>query len=220
MNWRHLMLIILISTLASCSLIPENNPTPASFTSIPTSPVILTYTPTPVVALSTPSPAVEPTLESTATPTSEPKFTPSPTPSYVYDIQMGSPAVVANFLHPDVGCNYTGIGGQVFGKDGKPISDLIVVKVTGTLEGKDVEYLAVTGGHPALGPGGYEIALADHLTGSTNTLFLQLFDLNGIPQSQNISFNTYSDCTKNLIILNFVKASNVIRNYIPVVINK
>jgi hypothetical protein len=146
--------------------------------------------------------------------------TPSPTALYDYGIQVGSPAVVANFLHPDAGCNYTGIGGQVFRIDGKPIGYQIVVKVTGTIEDKDVEFLAVTGGYPALGPGGYEITLADHLAGTNNSLFLQLFDLNGIAVSPLISFNTYSDCTKNLVVLNFVEASTVTKYYIPIIINK
>jgi hypothetical protein len=220
MNWRHLLITILMPTLASCSLMTPDNPPPATFTSTPTSPLITTYTPTPGVTLSTPSPPVKPTLEPTATQTNEPTTTPSPTPSYGYDMQIGSPVVVENFLRPDAGCNYTGIGGQVFGKDGKPVTDLIVVKVTGAIEGKEVEFLTVTGGFPALGPGGYEITLADHLAGSNNSLFLQLFDLNGVAQSLNISFNTYPDCTKNLVILNFVKASSVIRNYIPAVIYK
>jgi hypothetical protein len=220
MNWRHLMILFFIITLASCSLAPGNNPTPIVTTSLPSTTSIPTEIPTHEVVTFTPAPSEEPTSSATAIPTSQPTVTPSPAPAYAYDIQIGSPAGVANFLRPDAGCNYTGIGGQVFGKDGKPISDLIVVKVTGTLEGKDAEYLAVTGGFPALGPGGYEITLADHLSGSNKTLFIQLFDLNGVAQSPIVSFNTFPDCTKNLIILNFVQASTVTRSYIPVIINK
>jgi hypothetical protein len=217
---RHLTIPLLIIILASCNLMPSNpssTPTATSLFQTATNP---TSTSTPIVESSTPSPTVKPTVELTATPTGTPIPTSSPTPFYDYGIQVGSPAVVANFLHPDAGCNYTGIGGQVFGKDGKPISDQIVVKVTGTLEEKDVEFLAVTGGFPALGPGGYEITLADHLAGTNNSLFLQLFDLNGIAISPLISFNTYSDCTKNLVILNFVEASTVNKYYIPIIINK
>jgi len=217
---RHLTISLLIITLASCNLMPGNNSSPPTETSILQTPTIPTMTSTQLVEPSTPSPTVKPHVVSTVTPTVTPMPTPSPTALYDYGIQVGSPAVVANFLHPDAGCNYTGIGGQVFSKDGKPIGDQIVVKVTGTIEEKDVEFLAVTGGYPALGPGGYEITLADHLAGTNNSLFLQLFDLNGIAVSPLISFNTYSDCTKNLVVLNFVEASTVTKYYIPIIINK
>jgi len=217
---RHLTISLLIITLASCNLMPGNNSSPPTETSFLQTPTIPTMTSTQLVEPSTPSPTVKPHVVSTVTPTVTPMPTPSPTALYDYGIQVGSPAVVANFLHPDAGCNYTGIGGQVFSKNGKPIGDQIVVKVTGTIEEKDVEFLAVTGGYPALGPGGYEITLADHLAGTNNSLFLQLFDLNGIAVSPLISFNTYSDCTKNLVVLNFVEASTVTKYYIPIIINK
>ena len=217
---RHLTISLLIIALSSCNLMPGNNSSPPTETSFIQTPAIPTMTSTQLVEPSTPSPTVKPQVVSTATPTDTPMPTPSPTALFDYGIQVGSPAVVANFLHPDAGCNYTGIGGQVFSKDGKPIGDQIVVKVTGTLEEKDVEFLAVTGGYLALGPGGYEITLADHLAGTNNSLFLQLYDLNGIPVSTLISFNTYSDCTKNLVVLNFVEASTVTKYYIPIIINK
>lgn len=217
---HHLTIPLLLIMLASCNLMPGNQSNPPTATSFVLTPTNPASTSTQIVASSTPSPTVKPTIELTATPTVTPMPTPSPTALYGYGIQVGSPAVVANFLNPDAGCNYTGIGGQVFGKDGKPISDQIVVKVTGILEEKDVEFLAVTGGYPALGPGGYEITLADHLAGTNNSLFLQLFDLKGLTISPLVSFNTYSDCTKNLVILNFVEASTVTNNFIPIIINK
>ena len=220
MIWRRLTIPLLIIILASCNLMPGNNSSPPTATSLIQTPINPTLTATQIVVTSTPSPTITPIVVLTSTPTTTPTPAPSPTEYYDYGIQIGSPAAVANFLHPDAGCNYTGIGGQVFGKDGKPISDQIVVKVTGTLEEKNVESLAITGGFPALGPGGYEITLADHLVGTNNSLFLQLLDLNGLPVSPLISFNTYSDCTKNLVILNFVEASTVTKFFIPIIINK
>jgi hypothetical protein len=217
---RYLIIPLLIITLTSCNLIPGNISLTPTATSLVQTPTIPTATATQLVETATPSPTAKPTVSSTPIPTNTPIPTPSLTAYYDYGIQVGSPAVVANFLHPDAGCNYTGIGGQVFSKNGKPISDQIVVKVTGNLEEKTVEFLAVTGGFPALGPGGYEITLADHLTATTKSLFLQLFDLKGIAVSPLISFNTYSDCAMNLVILNFVEASTVSRYYFPIIINK
>jgi hypothetical protein len=217
---RYIIIALLIVTLASCNLIPGNNSLPPTATNLVQTPTIPTVTSTQQVETATPSPTAKPTVTTTPTPTNTPIPTPSPTAFYDYDIQVGSPAAVANFLHPDAGCNYTGIGGQVFSKDGKPIHDQIVVKVTGNLEEKAVDFLAVTGGFPALGPGGYEITLADHLMETSKSLYLQLFDLKGIAVSPLISFNTYSDCAINLVILNFVEASTVSRYYFPVIINK
>ena len=108
-----------------------------------------------------------------------------------------------------------GLGGQVFGRDDKPISGLIV-EVGGTLNGEPVLVLALTGRSSVLGPGGYEIKLADKTIASQGTLWLQLYDLNGAPQSQQISFDTVSgegSCDKNLIIINFSEIGTSTLNY-------
>jgi hypothetical protein len=123
--------------------------------------------------------------------------------------------MTANFVHPDAACNWMGIGGQVFGRDDKPVSGLIV-EVGGTLGGEPVLLLALTGGSSVLGPGGYEITLADKTIASQQTLWLQLYDLNGAPQSEQISFDTISgegSCDKNLIIINFSEAGASMLNY-------
>ena len=54
------------------------------------------------------------------------------------------------------------------------------------------------------GPGGYEIKIADKAFDSENTLFIQIFDIQGNNMSNAMPFRTYSDCGKNLIIVNFI----------------
>lgn len=156
----------------------------------------------------------EPTTTPTATTTTrlpqiqanpQPTQIPSPEPVYRFLLQSGTPAMTSNFVNPGAGCNWMGVGGQVFGKDEKPIPGLIA-EVEGTLDGKPVLFLALTGSSSVLGPGGFEITLANRSIASQGTLTLQLFDLNGTPQSKKIPFDTIAgeeSCEKNLIIMNF-----------------
>ena len=124
-----------------------------------------------------------------------------PTPSYPYRLQSGTPAELQNFLNTD-GCNYLGVGGQVFKLNGDAVTGL-VVEITGTLSGKNVLYLALTGTVQNLGPGGYEMKIGTQPVDSTGTLKIQVFDLNGVPQTPLIPINTIADCNKNFVLVNF-----------------
>lgn len=124
-----------------------------------------------------------------------------PTPEYPYWLQSGTPALLQNFLNSD-GCNYLGVGGQVFKLNGATVSGL-VVEITGTLSGKDVLDLALTGTAQNLGPGGFEVKIGTKPVDSKGTLKIQLFDLNGVPQTALIPINTFADCTKNFVLVNF-----------------
>lgn len=90
----------------------------------------------------------------------------------------------------------------MFNADAEPVSGLVVV-VGGTLVDNDVKFLSLTGSASKLGPGGFVITLADQVIGSQGTLWLQMFDLSGTPMSQKVYFNTYADCDRNLILINF-----------------
>lgn len=150
-----------------------------------TSPAIATQTPT-----------------FTATPTYLPTATPTPFPLI---LQPGSPAYIQNFAHIDAGCNWLGIAGQIFDASNKPINNL-VVSIKGKLGLTEIDKIALTGIPEAntYGPGGYEIIIADKVLYSENSLKIQVFDINGKSISNAISFLTYSDCKKNLIIINFL----------------
>lgn len=165
----------------------------------------ITFTPVPPQSTSTPVP--------TLTPTSTP--VPGSTPAR-YVLQSGIPKAIPNFTHPELGCNWMGVGGQVFAPDGAPVVGL-VVEVVGVLNGKQIAKLALTGNSTAFGPGGYEILLENKAISSQSALYVQLFDLDGKPISGQIYFNTYADCSKNLIVVNFIDQSLALplKNYIP-----
>jgi len=138
------------------------------------------------------------------TETSTPQFTTIPFP---FILQPGIPAYIENFAHPFEGCDWLGIAGQIFDWDGTPLMNKVVM-VTGDIEGKAVEIIGVTGVPEAdiYGPGGFEIQVADHVFASEKALAIQVFDLDGIPITGSVLFDTFTDCEKNLIIINFQSA--------------
>jgi hypothetical protein len=115
--------------------------------------------------------------------------------------QKGTPIGIQNFVHIDKGCNWSGIGGQVFNKSGTPLTGL-VIKLAGKLEGQNILYYAVTGGSVQFGPGGFLIDLADHPVASKYTATLQVLEITGLEKSAPISLITYGDCAHNLLLVN------------------
>lgn len=162
-------------------------------------PPTATNTSLPPTETSTPVPPTATVLPPTATilPTVGPTTT-----VLSFQVQGGTPRLIQNFAHPNLGCNWLGIGGQVFGKDGKPLADFVVV-VTGTLNGTAVDAVGLSGTTTAYGPGGFEIKIADRPLASQSSLWVQLYDLNGNAISYPVTFDTAANCAKNLILVNF-----------------
>jgi hypothetical protein len=61
----------------------------------------------------------------------------------------------------------------------------------------------MTGLAPQYGPGGYEITLGDRPLDSDDALTVQLFDQAMLPLSDKVTFDTFEDCDRNLILVNF-----------------
>jgi hypothetical protein len=95
-----------------------------------------------------------------------------------------------------------GAAGQVFDKNGKPVTSLIV-SVAGTLPTASIDMLGMTGLAKTYGAGGYEIVLSNKVAASSGTLFIAVYDLAGNALTDAVPFNTTADCKKNLIIMNF-----------------
>jgi len=141
-------------------------------------------------------------------------FQTSPT---IYIGQPGTPAAIENFVRPEEGCNWSGIGGQVFNLHRDPVNGL-VIKVSGDLEGSPVLLLALTGGALQLGPGGYLIEITDHSFASQGSLTLELLDIAGQPISSRMPLTTYESCEKNLLIVNLVEISTENNIYLPLIL--
>ncbi len=206
------ILIILLAAflLSGCYLIPENLSTsiPASSTPVdaqsPLSEITELLEPRETrITISTATLIVTDTSIPTEllTETSTPQFDTNPFP---FILQSFTPVYIENFARPLEGCDWLGIAGQVFDGDGKPSLNNVIM-VTGEIEGKVVEIVGVTGVPEAdiYGPGGFEIQISDHVFASEKALTIQVFNLDGIPISDSIPFETLADCGKNLIIINF-----------------
>jgi hypothetical protein len=118
-------------------------------------------------------------------------------------LHEGDPVAIPNIAHPDLECNWMGVAGKAYNLSGAPIAQGLFIQLGGTLNGEPVDMLGMTGMATDYGPGGYEFTLADKPLASTQTLWVQLFDQAMIPLSDQFYFDTYADCDKNLILINF-----------------
>ncbi len=172
---------------------PENSsPTPGQATVVPaTATLTATLPPAPIFTPSIPAA----TASNTAT-----VSTPV---TVIYRSQPGTPVLMANYAHPEQGCQWSSVAGQVFDAAGKPVLNL-VVQVRGTLNGQPFDQINLTGLALEYGPGGFEVKLASQAVTSTGTLSIQLLDLQAHPLSNPLPFNTSADCTRNVTLINFL----------------
>lgn len=205
--------VVIVLLFAIIFINPQVGFNPLPPTTMPA--LFLTWTPSPTPIISLPetwTPTVSPTIVPTDTPipsnTPEPtqEETPVPTANIEsgtsFSIQEGSPSYVENSFHLDAGCNWLGVAGQVFDKEGTPVSG-ILVETGGFLGGIEISGLTLTGMAPDYGEGGYEIALSDSAISSDGDIWIQLLDQANLPLSEKIYFNTFDSCDSNLVKINF-----------------
>jgi hypothetical protein len=129
-----------------------------------------------------------------------------PIMSRMYDVyaQSGTPAYIKNFTHPEAGCNWAGVAGQVFGPDNNPVSGFTVV-ISGSVDGSYINRSGVTGSAQAYGNGGYEVQLSSAPFTSDGSLTAYLLDTELKQVAAPVPVTTYQDCQSNLLLLNYVK---------------
>lgn len=179
-------------------LVLTNTPTPTPKGVLPA-----TWTPTPSPTLSaTPSPT--PTETSTPTPENSPIPTADLESGTTFGVQDGFPKYEINTYHPDAGCNWLGVAGQIFDSEDSAVSG-ILVEAGGTLGGLEVSGVTLTGMAPDYGEGGFEISLHTSPVASSDAVWIQLLDQANLPLSEKIYFQTFDSCDSNLIRINFVQ---------------
>ncbi|MGD0879498.1 MAG: hypothetical protein ABSA01_15310 [Anaerolineales bacterium] len=204
------------------SLLPAAIPT-AYHTPTPTATIILqppTWTPTStlqpsptrtkaptwtsVAALITPTititPAATPVVTVASTGTALPVVTAANTGTAMPGASYVITRQASTTTHPDLACNWMGIGGTVMDVNNKPLQ-FQTIQVGGTLAGKAVTGQVLSGNNPVYGTSGFELKLADSAIDSTQTLWVQLFDNNGKALTDKIYFDTFNDCQKNLVMI-------------------
>lgn len=188
---------------------------------LPTAPSLPTATPTGLVQLP-PTWTAEPTATPTVSPTPRPTSTPLPTatPFSLIDpttstleatpgssgrpfVLDGEALAIQNIAN-NSGCDWMGVVGQIKDMRGSPINGQ-VVQLGGVLPGvaSSVDQLTLSGVTQDFGAGYYEFQLADRPIASRGTLWVQLYDQSGVPVSDKAFFETYVECEKNMIVLNF-----------------
>lgn len=139
----------------------------------------------------------------TATLAQAPTFAPGDGGDYPYAIQ-GEPAAMANTVfHAGESCDWQGVAGTVVDLQGKPVVG-VLVRLLGYYNGHAVDMTTLTGGASAwYGESGYEFVLGDKPLDTNDTLALQLVDQAMMPISARVVFDTYADCARNLVLINF-----------------
>jgi hypothetical protein len=193
------------------SLLPAAIPT-AYHTPTPTATIILqppTWTPTPTL-LPSPTRTKAPTWTSvselitptlTVTSAAAPVVTAAGTGTALPALDAIT-YQASTTTHPDLACNWMGIGGTVMDVNNKPLQ-FQTIQLGGTLAGKAVTGQVLSGNNPVYGTSGFELKLADSAVDSQQTLWVQLFDNNGKALTDKIYFNTFNDCKKNLVMIVF-----------------
>lgn len=178
------------------AMVLTDTPTPTSRVALPP-----TWTPTPE-STSTATPLPPPATPTSAEQSGDVQGELNPVEGMPFVLQEGSPNYIPNIYHPDSGCNWLGVAGQVISLSEAPLRD-VFVQLGGSLDGQTLEMLTMSGMAPSYGQAGYEFVLSDAPVASTGTLWLQVLDQAGLPLSEKLYFDTFQDCDKNLAVIYF-----------------
>jgi hypothetical protein len=211
-------MIIVAAGVAIIYINPYSRLNPYPPQSLPKALMLATHTPTlislpgtwtPTKAPSTPVPPTETPTPVTPTPTNimgDLVLTETPTldanANYSFALHGDISAIGAFILNPDRGCKWMGVGGQVFDLQGRPITG-ISVQMGGVLERQNILEMSLTGTALQYGSAGYEFTIADHPIASKGALWIRLVDQSRLPLSGKVYFDSFEDCTKNMVIINF-----------------
>ncbi len=194
-------------------------PTPFQFPTATITPIQLPATWTATISISAQTTATDtppPTFTSIPTGTSfslvPSTKTPTPTATPKAPFYATVQYIASTVIYPDLGCNWLGIGGTITDASGADIPQQVIA-LAGTFNGQSIppSTVTVSGVVSAYGRSGFEFNLGNILklptipAASNGTLYLQVLNQAGFPQSDNIYINTYNDCSKNLVLVRFKK---------------
>ncbi|NPV84379.1 MAG: hypothetical protein HPY45_00020 [Anaerolineae bacterium] len=122
--------------------------------------------------------------------------------AYPYTLKAPPAAIQAFHLPAEKLCHWSGVGGQVIDIQNRPATG-ILVQLGGYLNRAYYNQTSLTGTALQYGPAGYEFTLGEELKASRKGLWVQLVDQSLYPLSEKVYFDTFNDCSKNLILINF-----------------
>ncbi len=159
----------------------------ATITPIEPTPTAIQATPIGTLVLSTGTPGTPTTVVTSA---------------FAFALQGDPKPIDATLLDASHGCNWMGVGGRVYDLQNAPATK-IEVQLFGILNGNLLNETSLTGTAQQYGDSGYEFTLGTKTIASTQRLWIRLVDQSGVPLSDRVFFDTYAECTKNLVIINF-----------------
>jgi hypothetical protein len=220
--WDMLSVLVLIITgcmgvfFALIYIAPESgfNPYPPSAANASPTPTITpikldaTWTPTlPPIVTETQTLLPTLTLEPSATLLSlvTPSDTPTPTKAPKRPFSATVTYIDSTIIHPDLACNWQGVGGTVVDTNNGPILG-VVIRLTGFYNSKSKDEVTVSGTTQAYNnPASFEFFLGTVPISSKEQLFVQLLDQAGLPLSDVVPVDTVNDCAKNVAVVRFKK---------------
>ena len=164
-----------------------------------------TWTASPTLVLTatdTPRPTLTPIPTNTSFSLVPPTKTPKPSPTPKAPFSASVTQVESTIIHPELACNWAGIGGTVVDANNSPVIGIVVV-LRGSLNGTAVDQPTVSGINKEYGPSGFEFVLGNAPVESNKTLYVQLVDQQNIPLSDPVQITTSTDCKKNLVMVRF-----------------
>ena len=150
----------------------------------------------------TPRPTITPIPTNTSFSLVPPTKTARPTSTPKAPFGGSFTQVDSTVIHPELACNWAGIGGTVVDANNSPVIGTVVV-LRGTLNGNTIEQQTVSGINKEYGPSGFEFVLGTAPVASSKTLYVQLVDQQNIPLSDPVQIDTSTDCGKNLVMVRF-----------------
>lgn len=147
-------------------------------------------------ATSTTGPVITQTATSTLSPDEEATLT----SSAWFEVLDGDPTYLA---HPD-GCDGMYVAGNVTDLDGEALV-FMLVRLQGVLSGESLGVEdVVSGTAPEYSESGWEVKLTESPVASSGTVYVQLYDPETEKAVSDLEvFNTYDDCARNLVMINF-----------------
>lgn len=187
---------------------------PATQIAVATATPTITLPPsqTPIIVPSATNTLLPPTYTATNTPTLT--FTPTATDDSItltptvteisihFSAQTGTPVYAA---HPD-GCDGIYLVGNVIDLGGSPLPG-ITVDAGGSLGGATISTDPVSSGDNInFSPSGWQIKISDSLIASTSSVYVALYGEDPSTAISDLVFvDTYNDCDRNMIMVNFVQ---------------
>lgn len=163
-----------------------------------------TWTPTVGLATETPEPVIATATSELSLTTAAPTITKQPAgeDAYTFALQGAPTGLKSEVFKPATGCTWQGVAGLVVDMQSKPLVNIMII-LKGSYDGKTISTQTISGTHTEYGESGYEFQLGTAPITSNGLLSIQLVDQAGLPLSEEVIFDTYGTCDKNLVLINF-----------------